>query len=242
MLKRILIVWLVANFIIVGMGSLIAGGWYLGWGAPLAVSMVAELCLIMIPNAVLPILVLRHWWPEAIADLRDAVGWRWSGWRCIVAGVVAFLVAILLTQGITRWVGESIPYNLPDTGGGDGIAVDHPSQVLKLLGILVGFVVFVIVTVVGEETMFRGWIQTQVGARYGTWVGFLLAVLLFGLRHLPADLFYARVWNATPRMWLARQSQLYTAAVCLGLARHFGRSTYASAITHALLFGVVLFS
>ena len=53
--------------------------------------------------------------------------------------------------------------------------------------------VFVVIIVVGEETMFRGWIQTQAGKRYGVWAGLLLSVVLFGLRHLPADLFYAQV-------------------------------------------------
>jgi membrane protease YdiL (CAAX protease family) len=241
MLKRILIIWLIANFVIVSLASWMVGRWYLGWQGMPVVGMIAELCLIMIPNAVLPIIVLRYWWPETIDDLRDALGWRWRGWRCVVAGVVAFLIAILLTSAITRWFGESIPYNLAETESNSGITIEQASDVLKIVGLLAGLLVFVVITVVGEETMFRGWIQTQVGSRYGAWVGLFLAVLLFGLRHLPADLFYAQIWDATPRMWLARQLQLYAGAVCFGLARYFGRSTYASAITHVLFFGVVLF-
>ena len=42
-------------------------------------------------------------------------------------------------------------------------------------------------------------------------------------------------------MWLSRQLQLYLAAICLGLARHLGKSTYASAITHGLVFAIALF-
>jgi membrane protease YdiL (CAAX protease family) len=45
--------------------------------------------------------------------------------------------------------------------------------------------VFVAVTVLGEETMFRGLIQTRVGRTYGMGLGILPAVALFGLRHLP---------------------------------------------------------
>lgn len=89
--------------------------------------------------------------------------------------------------------------------------------------------------------MFRGWIQTQAGQRYGMWAGLLLSAVLFGLRHLPADLFYAGVWQATPRMWLSRLLQLYLGAVLFGLVRHFGKSTYASAIMHGLMFAVTLF-
>jgi membrane protease YdiL (CAAX protease family) len=184
MLKRILIIWLIANFVIVSLASWMVGRWYLGWQGMPVVGMIAELCLIMIPNAVLPIIVLRYWWPETIDDLRDALGWRWRGWRCVVAGVVAFLIAILLTSAITRWFGESIPYNLAETESNSGITIEQASDVLKIVGLLAGLLVFVVITVVGEETMFRGWIQTQVGSRYGAWVGLFLAVLLFGLRHL----------------------------------------------------------
>jgi membrane protease YdiL (CAAX protease family) len=89
--------------------------------------------------------------------------------------------------------------------------------------------------------MFRGWIQTQAGKQYGPWIGLLLGAILFGLRHLPADLFYAQVWQATPQMWVSRQVQLYLVALGLGLARHYGKSTYASAIMHALVFIMALF-
>jgi len=34
---------------------------------------------------------------------------------------------------------------------------------------------------------------------------------------------------------------LYLVALFLGLARHFGKSTYASAIMHGLVFAVALF-
>ena len=85
--------------------------------------------------------------------------------------------------------------------------------------------------------MFRGLIQTQLAIAYGAPLGILGPTLLFGLRHLPADLFYANVWDATLQMWLCRQIQLYGAGLLLGLARHYGRSTYAPWIMHVLIFG-----
>jgi hypothetical protein len=42
-------------------------------------------------------------------------------------------------------------------------------------------------------------------------------------------------------MRLSRQVRLYLGALCLGLARHVGKSTYASAIAHALVFVIALF-
>jgi membrane protease YdiL (CAAX protease family) len=113
---------------------------------------------------------------------------------------------------------------------------------MALLGFLLLIGVMIALTVAGEETMFRGLVQTQVGTRYGLWRGLLLGGLLFGLRHLPADLFYARAWAATPQMWLTRQTQLYSGALLFGLARYLGRSTYASAIAHACYWLLMIFA
>jgi membrane protease YdiL (CAAX protease family) len=230
MLKRVLIVWLIANFLIVGAVSWLTGGWYLGWHPITGV--LAELGLIMLPNLFLSIFVLKHWWPEPVDDIRAALGWSWNGWRAIVVGIVAFAVAFTLSEMISRVIGESIPYQLP----GRDNAIGPVEDLVLLLGLLVFLVALVVITVAGEETLFRGLIQTQIGIKCGPWLGLLLGALLFGLRHLPADIFYARAWNATPQMWLTRQLHLYSFALILGLARRYGRSTYAPAIAHALMF------
>ena len=240
MLKRILIIWAVANFAIVGLASWLAGGWYLGWHTSPVVRMLAELGLILVPNLILPILVLRFWWPDSIGSIKDALGWQWKGWRSFLPGIFAFIAYYVLVKVVEGLVGGSIPYNLPGDSGGP-IAVKGLFDILKLLGILSGLLAFVLITVGGEETMFRGWIQTQVGHRYGVWLGVLVGAVLFALRHLPADLFYAQVWHATPQMWLSRLLQLYLVAVILGLARYFGQSTYASAIMHGLVLVTALF-
>jgi membrane protease YdiL (CAAX protease family) len=240
MLRRVLIIWAVANFVVVGLTSWIAGGWYLGWHVSPVIGALAELGLIMVPNLVLPILVLRYGRSEPVSGIRAALGWQWHGWRSLLSGMLAFVAFYVLTRAIVRWVGPGIPYHLPGAGG-EGTPIRQFSDVLKVLGMLLGLLALVFLTVAGEETMFRGCIQTQVGDRYGAVVGLLAGAALFGLRHLPADLFYARAWQATPQMWLSRQAQLYLGAICLGLARHLGKSTYASAIAHALVFVVALF-
>lgn len=240
MLKRILITWAVANFLVVGLASWLAGGWYLGWRTSPVVGMLAELVFIMLPNLILPILVLRFWWPASLGNIKYALGWQWKGWRSFLSGTIAFISYFVLVKVVVRLVGDSIPYNLPGATGG-AVAINGLFDILKLLGLLSGLLVFVLITVAGEETMFRGWIQTQVGCRYGVWLGILMSVVLFGLRHLPADVFYAQVWHATPQMWLSRQLQLYLVAMCLGLARYFGKSTYASAMMHGLVLITALF-
>ena len=240
MLKRILIIWAIANFASVGLVSWMAGGWYTGWHVSSVIEMLIELGLIMLPNLLLPVLALRYWWPEAVGSIRDALEWKWNGWRSVLSGIVAFLSFYVLLKVVAALVGSSIPYNLPGATG-EGISIRQPLDVLKVLGVLLGLAAFMIITIAGEETMFRGWIQTQIGKRYGPWLGLLAGAILFGLRHLPADLFYAQIWQATPQMWLSRQVQLYLVALGLGLARHFGKSTYASAIMHGFVFVVALF-
>lgn len=235
-LRRILLAWSVANFLIIGAISWLSGGWYLGWLTSPAIVLLVEVGLIMLPNLLLPVLTLRYWWPMRIDDLKLALRWKWNGWRSVVVGVTAFLVTYVLTNVVNRLVGKSIPYNQPGVAG--GIQVQNLTGVI---GLLLGLLAFTLITVLAEETMFRGWIQTRVGKRYGTWTGLLLAALLFGLRHLPADIYYAHVWHATSRMWVSRQLQLYIGALFLGLARHYGRSTFASAIMHLLLLVFALF-
>jgi membrane protease YdiL (CAAX protease family) len=234
MVKRILIIWLIANFVIVGLASAIRGMWYDGWTHNIVAGMFIQLGLVMLPNLVLPILLLRFWWTEPVGSLRDALGWRWHGWRTVLAGLAGFVLVILISILTVALIGNSIPYSLP------GVQGIHANNLLEALGILLLLLVFFGLTVTAEETMFRGLMQTQF-AKYGFWVSLLLPALLFGLRHLPEDIFFGHLWQATPQMWLTRQLQLYATALLLGLARHFGRSTYASAIVHTLIFTLTLF-
>jgi len=90
MLKRILIVWFAANFALAGLFALLTGSWYLR--LPTFVEMGAELGLVMLPNLLFPILLLRCGWPIPVSDLRLALGWQWKGWRPIIIGVIAFVI------------------------------------------------------------------------------------------------------------------------------------------------------
>ncbi len=242
MLKRILLVWVLANFLLISIVSWLAGGWYLGWHTSPVIGALAELGLIMLPNLVLPLLLLRFGWAEPVRSLREAVGWQWHGWRSLLSGVMGFVIFLLFLRIEVYFLGDSIPYNLPGVQPAGGpITIRTPADVILVLGALVGVLVLVAITVAGEETMFRGLIQTQAGRRYGLDIGLLLAMALFGLRHLPADIFYGQAWHATPQMWLSRQAQLYSLALALGLVRQYGKSTFTSAILHSLVYITALF-
>lgn len=89
MLKRVFIIWIIPNFLVIGIVSWIAGDWYLGW-KPFP-GMLSELGLIMLPNLVLPILLLKFWWPGSVVSIRDAPGWNWNGWRAVIVVILTFL-------------------------------------------------------------------------------------------------------------------------------------------------------
>ncbi len=241
MIKRIIIIWAIANFVIVGLASWIAGKWYLGWNIAVAYGMIIELALIILPNLIFSILACCLWFPSSYG-IKVELGWHWQGWKSLLYGVLAFFLLYVLTSVVNNILGGGIPYNFPgDSGANGAIVINKPVDILKVIAILLGLLVFIMITVIGEETMFRGLIQTQVGKRYGEITGLLAAALLFGLRHLPNDFYYAQIWEATPQIWLSRQIQLYLGALVFGLARLFGKSTYASAITHGLFFLIVIF-
>jgi membrane protease YdiL (CAAX protease family) len=200
-LKRIILVWAIANFGIVGLASLVADEWYVGWQVSTVVGMWVELALIMLPNLLLSILAVRNWRLAPDGSTRAALGWQWHGWRTLLVGVAAFVIMVLVVRGTANFLGDSIPYNQPGAAQSEGgVAINSPADVIKVLGILISLMAFVILTVTGEETMFRGLVQTQLGRRYGVWIGILVTALLFGLRHLPNDIFFAHLWQATPRM------------------------------------------
>jgi membrane protease YdiL (CAAX protease family) len=230
MLKRILLVWFAANFALAGLFALLTGDWYLR--LPTFVEMAAELVLVIFPNLLFPILLLRYAWPAPVSNIRQALGWQWEDCRSIFIGLIAFVIYLVLSSFSSHILGPSIPYNLPGQGGSIG-------GLAGLLALFL-FIAFAVITVAGEETMFRGLIQTQTSQHYGVWAGVLLTIVLFGLRHLPADIFYGHIWDATPHMWLARQVDLYLCAILFSLARYFGRSTYASATMHFLIFILIL--
>lgn len=225
--------WLLANFIIIGLVSCIAKGWYLSWDSQLS-SLIAELVLIQIPNLVFPIILLRIVDKKSPRSNWSRLGWHWAGWNTILVGLLAFAVFLGVTSLVNLTIGSPIPYQLPGREGGLSA-----HGLIPALGLLLLLLVYVVITTLGEENMFRGLIQTSLTSDYGAFTGILSAVVLFGLRHLPADLFYGLAWKAPPQMWLSREIQLYTGGLIYGLARYFGGSTYASWISHLLTFGLV---
>ena len=236
MLKRALLIYLVANFGLIGLVMWLRGGWYAGLTESPLAGMLAQLGLVVLPNLLLPVLLLRFEGLPPTQSIHQSLGWIWSGRRTVLASGAGFFLFIALSYAVSAWIGEPIPYQVP---GVEPLSADTLPQAG---GLFVLLFLFVGLTVAAEESMFRGLLQFRFSGRFGVFAGLIAAALLFGLRHLPDDLFYASLWSADSRMWLAREVQLYGGALLFGMARYFGRSTYASAILHVLIFAVALFS
>jgi membrane protease YdiL (CAAX protease family) len=227
LLPTLLLVWLTANFLPHAVVYALTGRPYFAL-APLA-GVVAELS-IMLLNLALPLAVLLRWPPPGAPGLRAALAWRWRGWRTLAWGA-AGLAAMLVMFVVVNWAVGSPPFPY---GEGIGPLTFPRDTGLLLLGLGLWWI-----TTLGEEIMFRGYLQTSLARAYGSLAGLAGAALLFALRHLPADLYWG--WNASGREWLSRLAQLGLSALILGTVRHKSGSTAAAWVTHLLLWITVIF-
>ncbi len=97
-----------------------------------------------------------------------------------------------------------------------------------------------IMPALGEETMFRGFLQTRLTAMYGAATGVLVPAVLFAIRHHPSDIYFGVVNHVPLAGWANRGIQLYLGAVIFGLVRHWARSTWASWGFHVMIILLIL--
>ncbi len=177
----------------------------------------------MVLNMTLPVLALVVMDRTRLSRLHDALAWRWNGWRTAAWGVMGIVLGFILLFPVVNWLVGSTPFSY---GGGVGPITlrDWPLLVLVLALLLV--------TTLGEEVMFRGYIQTELTQRYGSVVGLLGAALLFSLRHTPADLYWGS--GAPAIEWVSHVMQLAGGALVFGWIRHRSQSTISTWIMHLL--------
>ena len=181
----------------------------------------------MVLNLLLPIIASRCIFKPA-SNALSSLGWRWNGWRTVWIGLFGFFVYLVVAVVTQQLIGDPV-----STSG----------QSFTSLGELVmAMVLLLVLTAAAEETMFRGWIQTALTQDYGVWVGIGVPALLFGIRHLPMDLYGGLSQQVPATAWISRMLQLYIGAVVFGIVRHWAKSTWASWIMHEgfLLLIVVL--
>jgi membrane protease YdiL (CAAX protease family) len=210
----LLSVWLVANFIPHLVVFLATGKIY--YQLPAVWMIVAE-SSIMLLNLLLPIFALRYIFKQT-SNILSSLGWQWNGWRTVWIGLFGFFVSLVITIGTQQLIGNPI-----STSGQGFTGLGELAMAMVLLLVL---------TAAAEETMFRGLIQTTLTQDYGVWVGIGVTALLFGLRHLPMDLYGGFSQQAPPSAWISRMLQLYIGAVVFGIVRYWAKSTWASWIVH----------
>ncbi|MCW4036741.1 MAG: CPBP family intramembrane metalloprotease [Candidatus Bathyarchaeota archaeon] len=176
---------------------------------------------IMMLNLVLPLwIVLKS--GGGLEALRDRIAWRRYGIRTYGWAVVGLLLGfVAVPYGVSWLFGPSFPY-------GEGVALRLPED----WPVLLLMVFLILVSTLGEEVMFRGYIQTGLEEVYGPMRGVLIPVALFSLRHLPADLYWGQ--GASIFQWASRLVQIWSLAFVFGLVRLRSRSTVSTWVMHLL--------
>jgi membrane protease YdiL (CAAX protease family) len=131
----------------------------------------------------LPLIALAVARPR-LTSLRSALAWHWRGWRTVAWGLLGFGL-IALSAPLVNWLVGTPPFAY-DGGIGPINASQGWANALALLALLL---TLWLVSTLGEEIMFRGYLQTGFSQRFGPFAGLLVAALLFALRHTPADLY-----------------------------------------------------
>ena len=226
---RLALVWLAANYGYHALFYLVSGQLYFALAPRQA--MWAEMGLMAL-HLGLPLIALATARPRP-ASLRSALAWHWRGWRTLAWGMAGFGL-IALSAPLVNWLVGAPPFAY-----GGGIGPITPAQdwasARALLGLLLALW---LITPLSEEIMFRGYLQTGFGQRYGPLTGLLVAALLFALRHTPADLYWG--WASPGQQWASRLLQLGCAALVLGWIRYRSGSTIAAWITHLVLWIAVV--
>ena len=211
-IAAILPIWFTANFVPHIVVFVATGKFYYKLVLLWAIAAVSS---IIVLNLLLPMIALRYLSPSGDPILKS-LGWCWTGRRTIWIGLVGLVTIIVIMFASQQIIGDPI---------------SSPVQLSDREFLLMMIILLVLATL-SEETMFRGYIQTVLIRQHGKWIGIVGAAVLFGLRHLPMDLYNGLAQHAPPFAWVSRMFQLYILALLLGMARHWAKSTWASWIVH----------
>lgn len=224
---QLIIIWLTANFLPHIVIYLLTGKLY--FALEPVTGFIVELALMAL-NLTLPIVAITLLPPKRAKPLGSSLAWNWKGWSNVGWGIIGLLAILATFEIVNRFVGTP-PFAY---GGGLGRPLTFPQDSPLLLLLLTLW----LVTTLGEEIMFRGYLQTSLSEIYGALSGLMGAALLFALRHLPADLFWGS--GASWQQWTSRILQLGLSALILGWLRQRTNSTITTWITHLCLWIAVI--
>ncbi|RLE71370.1 MAG: hypothetical protein DRJ37_05115 [Thermoprotei archaeon] len=209
----LLFVWFVANFIPHIIVAALTGKIYYQLTPIKAIIVETS---IMLLNLILPLAILYPSSPQ-ILQIFHNIGWQWKGLLTLRASLVGFTALIIIMISTQRLIGNPL---------------SSPKIQLTPRETLLTVVLLLTLTPIAEETMFRGYIQTTLTQHYGSWIGIIGQALMFGLRHLPMDIYSGLTQRAPLSAWISRIIQLYSCGIILGAARYWADSIWASWIIH----------
>ena len=223
-LPHILLAWAIANFLPHIVVFVLSGKIY--YQLSLEWAIISE-SSIMLLNLFLPIIFLRYFTNQK-ESVADYLGWKWRGFGVIGIGFIGLILYFLILIITQSTLGN--PISTP------GWNLNSPFKIVAIL------ILLLVLTAACEETMFRGFLQTAMTREYGNCVGIVIPALLFGLRHLPMDLYAGFSQNASISAWVCRMLQLYLGGILFGVFRFWGKSTWASWFIHemVLIFIIIL--
>lgn len=167
-LFQVLGVFILANFVSQAVIYMAAGKPYYAFD-PVG-GLVTEI-LIMLLNILLPLWFLIRYNRVKPKEIRNAIAWHAYGWKTVGWGIIGFIIGFPVNFFVFAHL---IPYSSGASGGG-------PINLLEFILVIMDAVTGTL----GEEVMFRGYIQTGIGRRYGSKEGLLVGAFLWALRHYP---------------------------------------------------------
>ena len=222
----LLLTWFLANSLTHAVVAALTGRIY--YQLSLHALLAAEASISLL-NFLLPVLVVRYVLGER-NSFSTAFGWQWTGWRVFLTAAGGFAAFIGLSLA-ANWLfgGQTIQYGFRGMAGPSS-RFDYLLYTLMLVAC----------PALGEETMFRGFLQPRLAAVWGTAAGVLATAALFALRHHPSDIYFGVINGVPLAGWVNRAVQLYGGAIVFGLVRLVARSTWASWMLHMMIIALIL--
>jgi len=155
--------------------------------------------------------------PEVLRRLQVV----WSP-MALAWGMSGAVTALALAWVATKLLGEPIGY-----------ATTLPSRSRATVAAAL-LHLFVLVPA-SEELLFRGLVQTHFIQTAGSIAGVGTSTLLFGLWHLPSDIYFGRLRSYPLQAWACRWIQLYAGGMILGMAVCLSGTLFASLFMHQFI-------
>lgn len=108
----------------------------------------------------------------------DSAGFSWNrelGWEWILLSIPITIAGLIFTV-LIEWFFDII--YIPST------VIENPAVLIDPIGIIITFIVTMFAIALGEEILFRGYLQTILETKYSFFFAAVVSALLFGMLHL----------------------------------------------------------